>query len=261
MQRTSCGTSNGGRRWRWCIATFRRRTSSLQAADGITRITDFGVARAALAGLTATGRVGQLKGKIAYMAPEQAARRSGPRSASRHLRGRRRHLGGAGSQAALQSRERSGTLARVINDPIPRLVKTSSPRADSDRCRSREGVDQARTPLPDVRRVCRRTRARGDRTGNWRQSRHAKPTSRSGHFGAEMTALDNLPRPGLRARCRAAFASDGHPDSSGLSLRWRRRPRPARRVSRNSHGQAAVGFGHWRPLSSWAPWASSAFAG
>jgi len=43
----------------------------LVGVDGIARITDFGVARAA-SRLTAT-RVGQLKGKIAYMAPEQAA--------------------------------------------------------------------------------------------------------------------------------------------------------------------------------------------
>ncbi|MCC6904122.1 MAG: serine/threonine protein kinase [Polyangiaceae bacterium] len=41
----------------------------LIGVDGITRITDFGVARAA-ARLSGT-RVGQLKGKIAYMAPEQ----------------------------------------------------------------------------------------------------------------------------------------------------------------------------------------------
>jgi serine/threonine-protein kinase len=43
----------------------------LVGLDGISRISDFGVARAAsrLAGT----RVGQLKGKIAYMAPEQAA--------------------------------------------------------------------------------------------------------------------------------------------------------------------------------------------
>jgi hypothetical protein len=43
----------------------------LVGSDGVSRITDFGVARAA-SRLTAT-RVGQLKGKIAYMAPEQAA--------------------------------------------------------------------------------------------------------------------------------------------------------------------------------------------
>src|SRR5690606_6429832 len=43
----------------------------LVGMDGVSRITDFGVARAA-SRLSAT-RVGQLKGKIAYMAPEQAA--------------------------------------------------------------------------------------------------------------------------------------------------------------------------------------------
>ncbi len=43
----------------------------LVGVDGISRITDFGVARAATR-LSAT-RAGQLKGKIAYMAPEQAA--------------------------------------------------------------------------------------------------------------------------------------------------------------------------------------------
>ncbi len=43
----------------------------LVGVDGSSRITDFGVARAA-SRLSAT-RVGQLKGKLAYMAPEQAA--------------------------------------------------------------------------------------------------------------------------------------------------------------------------------------------
>ena len=46
----------------------------LVGLDGICRITDFGVARAA-SRLSAT-RVGQLKGKIAYMAPEQAMGKS-----------------------------------------------------------------------------------------------------------------------------------------------------------------------------------------
>jgi eukaryotic-like serine/threonine-protein kinase len=42
----------------------------LVGADGIARITDFGVARAA--SRLSTTRSGQLKGKLAYMAPEQA---------------------------------------------------------------------------------------------------------------------------------------------------------------------------------------------
>ncbi|HMA94321.1 MAG TPA: serine/threonine-protein kinase [Polyangiaceae bacterium] len=43
----------------------------LVGLDGIARISDFGVARAAMR--LAGTRVGQLKGKLAYMAPEQAA--------------------------------------------------------------------------------------------------------------------------------------------------------------------------------------------
>lgn len=46
----------------------------LVGSDGIARITDFGVARAA--SRLSTTRSGQLKGKLAYMAPEQA--RGGP---------------------------------------------------------------------------------------------------------------------------------------------------------------------------------------
>jgi serine/threonine protein kinase len=42
----------------------------LVGVDGVSRITDFGIARAA--SRLATTRSGQLKGKIAYMAPEQA---------------------------------------------------------------------------------------------------------------------------------------------------------------------------------------------
>lgn len=95
----------------------------LVGADGITRITDFGVARAA-SRLTAT-RVGQLKGKIAYMAPEQA-------------RGevdidRRADIFAAGiviwealaHKRLFKAESEAGTLGRVINDPIPTLVKTA----------------------------------------------------------------------------------------------------------------------------------------
>ncbi|MBK7581709.1 MAG: protein kinase [Myxococcales bacterium] len=91
----------------------------LVGGDGVCRITDFGVARAATR-LSGT-RVGQLKGKIAYMAPEQAL---GQADIDRRadvfasgivlwevLAGRR--LFKADNEAA--------TLSRVLNDPISNL--------------------------------------------------------------------------------------------------------------------------------------------
>jgi len=95
----------------------------LVGADGITRITDFGVARAA-SRLTAT-RVGQLKGKIAYMAPEQARGEADL--------DRRADIFAAGiviwealaHKRLFKAESEAGTLARVINDPIPSLVKTA----------------------------------------------------------------------------------------------------------------------------------------
>ena len=95
----------------------------LVGADGITRITDFGVARAA-SRLTAT-RVGQLKGKIAYMAPEQARGEADI--------DRRADIFAAGiviwealaHKRLFKAESEAGTLARVINEPIPSLVKTA----------------------------------------------------------------------------------------------------------------------------------------
>jgi eukaryotic-like serine/threonine-protein kinase len=93
----------------------------LVGQDGIARITDFGVARAA-SRLTAT-RVGQLKGKIAYMAPEQAA-------GSEEL-DRRADVFSAGIviwEALAQKRlfkaeNEAATLSRVITEPVPLLFQ------------------------------------------------------------------------------------------------------------------------------------------
>jgi serine/threonine-protein kinase len=93
----------------------------LVGQDGIARITDFGVARAA-SRLTAT-RVGQLKGKIAYMAPEQAA-------GSEDL-DRRADVFSAGIviwEALAQKRlfkaeNEAATLSRVIAEPVPLLFQ------------------------------------------------------------------------------------------------------------------------------------------
>jgi len=92
----------------------------LVGVDGIARITDFGVARAA-SRLTAT-RVGQLKGKIAYMAPEQAA---GEESIDR-----RADVFAAGivvweelaAKRLFKAENEAATLSRVMSEPVPALT-------------------------------------------------------------------------------------------------------------------------------------------
>ena len=92
----------------------------LVGVDGISRITDFGVARAA-SRLTAT-RVGQLKGKIAYMAPEQATGQSDV--------DRRADVFSAGivlwevlaARRLFKADNEAATLSRVISEPVPLLA-------------------------------------------------------------------------------------------------------------------------------------------
>lgn len=95
----------------------------LVGSDGITRITDFGVARAA-SRLTAT-RVGQLKGKLAYMAPEQAA---GVEDLDR-----RADVFACGivlweslaQKRLFKAENEAATLSRVMNEPIPSLLQVA----------------------------------------------------------------------------------------------------------------------------------------
>jgi serine/threonine-protein kinase len=104
----------------------------LVGSDGITRITDFGVARAA-SRLTAT-RVGQLKGKIAYMAPEQAAgmedvdRRADVFACGVVLWEAFAH------KRLFKAENEAITLSRVMSEPVPQLhvVAPHIPRAISD---------------------------------------------------------------------------------------------------------------------------------
>jgi eukaryotic-like serine/threonine-protein kinase len=92
----------------------------LVGVDGVARITDFGVARAA-SRLTAT-RVGQLKGKIAYMAPEQAA---GEESLDR-----RADVFAAGivvweelaAKRLFKAENEAATLSRVMTELVPPLT-------------------------------------------------------------------------------------------------------------------------------------------
>jgi serine/threonine-protein kinase len=89
----------------------------LVGIDGVVRITDFGVAHAA-SRLTAT-RVGQLKGKIAYMAPEQA-------NGSEEL-DRRADVFSAGiviwealaARRLFKAENEAATLSRVLSASVP----------------------------------------------------------------------------------------------------------------------------------------------
>jgi eukaryotic-like serine/threonine-protein kinase len=95
----------------------------LVGVDGISRITDFGVARAS-SRLTAT-RVGQLKGKIAYMAPEQAM---GAPDVDR-----RADVFSAGivlwevlaARRLFKAENEAATLSRVVSEPIPKLSQVA----------------------------------------------------------------------------------------------------------------------------------------
>lgn len=95
----------------------------LVGSDGITRITDFGVARAA-SRLTAT-RVGQLKGKLAYMAPEQAAgiedldRRADVFACGIVL------WEALAQKRLFKAENEAATLSRVLNEPIPSLLQVA----------------------------------------------------------------------------------------------------------------------------------------
>ncbi len=103
----------------------------LVAVNGIARVTDFGIAKAATR--MTTTRVGQVKGKLAYMAPEQAKGLSLDTRADvwavavvlwESLTGRRLFKG----------TNDSDTYRRVLNAPVPRLNEmfSEAPAALSD---------------------------------------------------------------------------------------------------------------------------------
>lgn len=90
----------------------------LVGVDGTARITDFGVARAS-ARLTST-RAGQLKGKLAYMAPEQAKGKDVDRRADVFAMGTVVWEVLAGKRL-FKAEDEAATLNRVLFEPIPKL--------------------------------------------------------------------------------------------------------------------------------------------
>jgi serine/threonine-protein kinase len=105
----------------------------LVGSDGIARITDFGVARAA--SRLSTTRSGQLKGKLAYMAPEQARGEAVDRRADVFSCGivlwealaMKRLFRGEGEAA---------TLNRVLHDAVvpPSSIRSDVPRELDEIC-------------------------------------------------------------------------------------------------------------------------------
>jgi hypothetical protein len=100
----------------------------LVGTDGMTRLLDFGVAKAR-GRLQKTTRDGALKGKLAYMSPEQAPWYGGRRD-DRHLRGRRGRVGARRGRLALPRRHRRRHLPPCPHrrGPEPHLASTRRAR-------------------------------------------------------------------------------------------------------------------------------------
>jgi serine/threonine protein kinase len=141
----------------------------LVGIDGTTRITDFGVARAA-ARLTTT-RTGQLKGKLAYMAPEQARGQAVDRRADLFA------LGIVLWEALAMKRLFKGegeadTLSRVLSEPIPKL----------------------RTLVPTLPRWHRGRGREGARSRSGEALRHRRPNSRATSKKRPARSVPSAPR-------------------------------------------------------------------
>ncbi len=95
----------------------------LVGVDGVSRITDFGIARAATR--LAVTQSGQLKGKLAYMAPEQARSETVDRRADVFSMGICLWEMLAG-QRLFKSEFEAETLNRLLYDPIPTLTSVSA---------------------------------------------------------------------------------------------------------------------------------------
>jgi serine/threonine protein kinase len=115
----------------------------LVGADGISRITDFGVARAA--SRLGASRVGQLKGKIAYMAPEQTAGETLDRRADVFAAGIVLWEALAGRRLFRADNE-AATISRILKEPItsPRRYNSDVNQAVANVCMQALERDAAR---------------------------------------------------------------------------------------------------------------------
>jgi serine/threonine-protein kinase len=116
----------------------------LVGTDGCSRITDFGIARAS-ARLTST-RAGQMKGKLAYMAPEQARGEPLDRRADLFAMGAITWEALTG-QRLFKGETEVATLARVMSGLIPRVSELDAglgPALDAVCARALERDAEAR---------------------------------------------------------------------------------------------------------------------
>lgn len=116
----------------------------LVGTDGCSRITDFGIARAS-ARLTST-RAGQMKGKLAYMAPEQARGEPLDRRADLFAMGAITWEALTG-QRLFKGETEAATLARVMSGLIPRVSEVDAglgPALDAVCARALERDAEAR---------------------------------------------------------------------------------------------------------------------
>ena len=100
----------------------------LVGVDGSARITDFGVARATTR--LSTTRTGQLKGKLAYMAPEQARGKDIDRRADVFAMGIV-VWESLGLKRLFKGEGEADTLNRVLYEPVPKL-RTANPTIPSE---------------------------------------------------------------------------------------------------------------------------------
>ena len=153
-------------------------------ADGVARVLDFGVAKAA--GRLQTTREGRLKGKLAYMAPELVRGEAVSRGGGRLL-GRGRPLGAAHGRAALHRRQRgerprARPLRRGRGAEPSRARRASGARRDRPagaRPRSRQIGSRRRGRWPAPSSIARSSRAARRSASGWRGSPGRRSSNRA----------------------------------------------------------------------------------
>ena len=143
----------------------------LVGIDGVARITDFGVAKAEVR--LSTTRDGQLKGKLAYMAPEQAIDRRGRPALGPVLDGDH-PVGVPDRRAPVPRREPGRDAAQDLLEPIPLPSSVDPALAPFDAVLARGLARDPDAALPDRRRV-----RRGDRGARATRSAASRTSARS----------------------------------------------------------------------------------